>query len=184
MRIPLSLRILSFFVITAAISRSSLGVPRGRVGEIECRKAYNRCLFRFDGNVNIPSYPLSKRKDEAISTRIRAKDEGVVVGQVQSDGFEATVFMEDGETPLSKLQMRPGFSFARTAIKSFPIRHSTGSGIGVQSLVWRQRVALRNKCARVSFSWYQILSPTGNVLQQITVRGKPSESACVVLWFK
>lgn len=181
MMVPVSL-VLAFLcavvLCTASLNAEAAGLrARGSVrahgaGVSEaCRRAYERCDFRFSGDQAIATVSLDGTPDTPASPRIVAKPRGDFANGTQQVGILNTnelpveVILARFFLPLPAFQVTPRLS--ATHFKPFPVPFGTGSAVGFQTLVESQITALRGQCLRLFFTDYQIISSDATVLDNL-----------------
>lgn len=138
-----------------------------------CRVAFRQCNFRFQTYADIPTVSLSPPYDRAVSPRIISKKHGETIGYVNytilgvlnSNNIPAEVVNRKNHFPITYLSSNPPLTPIH--VKPFPIRYTSGSGIGFQTLTGTQKAALRKRCIRLFFTEYQVLNKDGTVKDNI-----------------
>lgn len=149
------------------------------VSRYSCVDEYNKCEFIFMGYHNrVPKFKIGKRPDVAFTGTIVSRND-TDIGILNTNGIAVEFLAMKGFQSITKFgnpRLTP------THFKPFSIKHRHfSSGIGHQTFTGNQLFVSRNKCVRVFFTHYQLVSQahSGNVIGNVNGAMK-SDKKCVV----
>ena len=143
-----------------------------------CEEAYKQCDFQFFGRDAVPEYTIGKKPDTVFTNRIVSKTNSNV-GVLNTNGIDVEFLTGDASSAIT------GFGSPRLTPTHFkPLSFTNrlfATGIGHQTFTGDQLSVSRNRCVRISFSNFQVISSTPFPHVVDNVNGaKKNDNKCVV----
>lgn len=143
-----------------------------------CQMAYDECEFMFEGQDDVPVYPVTGVPDRVFTDTIVSRNDPTV-GVLNTNGIIAEFIMDDGSATEITQFASPRFTpthFKPLSRTNNPIM----SGVGHQTFHGNQETVARNKCVRLFFTTFQTVSHGPNPRVLDNVNAEKEDNKCVV----